>query len=42
MKKVYILGIMLCACTLFNSCNDEWKEELHAISLMVAVHFNYR
>ena len=29
MKKVYILGIMLCACTLFNSCNDEWKEELY-------------
>ena len=29
MKKVYILGIMLCACTLFNSCNDEWNEELY-------------
>ena len=28
MKKVYILGIILGACTLFSSCNDEWKDEL--------------
>lgn len=28
MKKVYILGIILSACTLFSSCNDEWKDEL--------------
>ena len=28
MKKVYILGIILGACTLFSSCNDEWTDEL--------------
>ena len=29
MKKIYILGVMLVACALFSSCNDEWKEELY-------------
>ena len=28
MKKVYILGMVLCVCTLLVSCNDEWKDEL--------------
>lgn len=28
MKKLYILGIVLGACSLFSSCNDEWKDEL--------------
>ena len=28
MKKVYILGMVLCMCTLLVSCNDEWKDEL--------------
>ncbi|SHE41258.1 protein of unknown function [Bacteroides faecichinchillae] len=29
MKKKYILGVMLGACALFSSCNDEWKDELY-------------
>lgn len=27
MKKLYLLGMMLGACTVFGSCNDEWEEE---------------
>lgn len=29
MKKITILGIMLGACAMFSSCNDEWEDELY-------------
>lgn len=29
MKKLYILGMLLGACSMFSACNDEWKDELY-------------
>lgn len=29
MKKLYILGMLFGVCSLFSSCNDEWKDELY-------------
>lgn len=29
MRKLYILGMALAACTIFSACNDEWEDELY-------------